>query len=1112
MHPIAFSELERSFVEEDNWFKSVRILERNPQLVDEAFARRLAEAAETSEDELERHMLDAMARFLARALEAGLETAAEEQLGQSGLLAGRAREARERFYETHDPEQLFEALDQFVLALLHDDDPLLFDHGMTLQGFGATLLDLTEAVDEPIFGHIGCLALLGSLTSLFTGTPLVTEGIWSDRLERASSGARMHAERLEARGVDGPARELYAAVRLACMEIEQAVASTPGRYDLLAQASFSAVCLALASTRIEIPPPSGDMALEPEFRQVVEAWLAVVLQWIERYGSDMLRLRLAVPPNEEPDDSASVDAPSQLPPPPVAEIGEELLAWPPAISSPMGVLPLLLAAVLSCAADRAQSRALVENARRLLKPGQVPATSEPRSELDMLLGASETLAALTNAVAAYVELEDTELQRFHGVRNALSTTPLALLVELLEPAARDAIERFNDPPQQEAVFVVAATLVLRDLLSLLRASEHDLGLREGERYAALLERLNAVTGMESVLGGFSVDPETPGLGEMQELLVQFENSPGSLTREEGDRVCDWLGDAYEAGRVYFPTTANELATLINLGWLGLNGLRPDTFTWLDRARRLALESDAPMDAATADLNAAAGYLTLVTGGSLPWTLDVEQLPARVAMISAGLSHALEALRITTVAAELADPHDRYHVGNIGYAGARVLLERLLFEAADAALLTEYLLNARGMWFLLDFHQMAGAGGVERGVERPVVSWRGRSWVAQSLPVDGALELSALGTAAAIDVADVLAPGGEPQAFWFGSIVDEGRLAASFVVPPREFFVMFAQDEETVRGLAGLPCAEAAAALGRLLPAAVWAIADALVEVDERMTLFVSLDPGLPPISMGLWRRDGEGAARMLADAFDVVYCPSLAPRPGATSWTTERRAAAPAAFVVCDPLGDLPAARVVPRLAREVRGNGAGGVRRPANRETVLALLDACAQADGVFVYQGHSESGALEEPGAASLLLEPLGPSDRVFERLGMLDVLHSAFGSMTGRMPRRAAFLSCGSGVASARYDATGIAMAALAGGSDAVVSTLRPVADAAPWTAIVDELVDVLCAADPWNAFGAWQRVQAAAVLDEPNAEPVRWAVASLAVFGAPFVGAVRVGAAP
>ncbi|HVA18931.1 MAG TPA: hypothetical protein VMU55_02010, partial [Solirubrobacteraceae bacterium] len=186
-----------------------------------------------------------------------------------------------------------------------------------------------------------------------------------------------------------------------------------------------------------------------------------------------------------------------------------------------------------------------------------------------------------------------------------------------------------------------------------------------------------------------------------------------------------------------------------------------------------------------------------------------------------------------------------------------------------------------------------------------------------------------------------------------------------------------------------------------------------------------------------------------------------------------------------------------------VCGNGAGnGVPYPrANRETVLALLEACARADGVFLYQGHSESGALDDPEAASLLLEPLTADTIVAEQLSMGELVRAIRRSALGRMPRRAAFLSCGSGVASQPYDATGIAMAALAGGSDAVVSTLRPISDDGPWSTLVNDLVETLLSAEPWQMFGHWQQ-QVAPQLESLD-EDARRTVASLAMFGAPFV---------
>jgi hypothetical protein len=117
------------------------------------------------------------------------------------------------------------------------------------------------------------------------------------------------------------------------------------------------------------------------------------------------------------------------------------------------------------------------------------------------------------------------------------------------------------------------------------------------------------------------------------------------------------------------------------------------------------------------------------------------------------------------------------------------------------------------------------------------------------------------------------------------------------------------------------------------------------------------------------------------------------------------------------------------------------------------------------------------------------------------MTDILASVI-EAGGRFPRRAAFLSCGSGIMGSGHDATGLAMAALAGGADAVMSTLGAVAHDASAGTIMDDAIEVLQAPNPWCAFAAWQQETARDIERAQHRDS--WPLlTSLAIFGAPFV---------
>ena len=1095
-----FSQLERFFLKEETWFESMRILERYPQLVSKDFSRRLAVVAEATEDEAEMHLLQESSEVLARALAVGVEEAFREKIGNGGLFAGQARETRDLYYESRKPRVLGEAINQFVEALSCNDDPLAFDQGRTLRGFGATLFDLSNLVRDPIINHVGCLAYLGAAMGYLAADTPFAEESWLEYLVSLLGGMRKHLDLAESFAPETEESEFHRSVRRACQLVEDDLVEAGGFWERLA-ASLPILALAFACQHVDLPEPETTSSSGLDLQKTARFWRDIVVIWIERYGSDCFRGLIAAPPSNlfEPEGASPAHGRRFNPPSPdevFAEFEPDDVLLQAPLTPARVVLAVLMMAVLSAlpAPDKARSR--LEMAEFILADAMEASAADRGSPFH----SPTFLATLAAGVGAYLREGSGQFERFTAIRQAWSTSWLEEVVAIAEA------ELSGDPDQVDqsspAVEAAAqAAMCMHDPVALLAAIANDLRLPDASRYRRTLDHLKALSFNRSGGGDvFLVDEDTPGLTEQAELLARFQGDPSSLDETEREELCDWLGAAYEAGRVSFPNANAELTLLINLGWLYLKSCSEDTLKWSARARRLALDEGALVDAATADLNISSFYLEVLRHQP-PWSVDVDRALGRLHVLLGALSHALEALRIATVGLRFSDPEDRFHVGTLGYGEVRLLIEELLFEARDASLLTEYLLNARGMWFLLDLYDAASEIG--DGPERPVVSWRDRSWVARSLPVDQDLPVGR-GSAADVDVAEILSPAGEPQALWFGSMLEKDgeRIASSLLAPPDAFTTTFEYYPASLCEPGAMSCLETAEALGSLFPEPGWRAAEAAHERGMRSVLFVSPDPGLPPIAMGMWRNPHEGSVSVLADLFDVVYCPTLAPRRGAMTWTDESRPAAPQAFVVCDPLGDLSGARVVPELAHRVCGNAGRGVRPPANRETVLATIDACSLADGVLVYQGHSQSGGIDEPGAACLLLEPLGPSWAVAEPLRLRELLAGVRDSSSGRMPRRVAFLSCASGSTAAPYDATGLAMGALAAGSNVVVSTLQPVSDSGRWDPTVDQMVDVLRAPQPWTAFAHWQR-QAARELEAMDSEDARWALSSLTMFGGPYV---------
>lgn len=252
-----FTRQERAFIREPNWFAAIRMLEREPHLVTADFGTRLAAAARMGLPDAKLRPYDAMARLMDNILMSGFASAARIQLGAGGVLAGEAREARDRYYAVREPQHLMAALSLFASALECYDDPIVFDQGRTLHGIGATLLDLHALHRSAATGIVGTLAFFASIAALIsiTGNKATDVQSWY-AIRKASRGARTHIDTLGLVGVTGQAEAFRNSADRACAGLEVAIANRSLNRAAAVSAGFCAGSLAIACSRVRLGLPS----------------------------------------------------------------------------------------------------------------------------------------------------------------------------------------------------------------------------------------------------------------------------------------------------------------------------------------------------------------------------------------------------------------------------------------------------------------------------------------------------------------------------------------------------------------------------------------------------------------------------------------------------------------------------------------------------------------------------------------------------------------------------------------------------------------------------------------------------------------------------------------
>jgi hypothetical protein len=1128
---IKFTKVEREFLDNPNWYESFRVLAANPGAASADFRARLeAERARHKEGTEEHLTYDRYLKVIDDVLANGLDAAMVHLLGHSGVLAGRARRKREEYYETTRASHLLEAIDLFILAVAIDDDPLEFNGAMTVQGLAATLFDLGQRVDDRgidlLVGHAFLTATIGRLAA----RPLVFYPVWADALEKASRSAAtafseartlFDPESADGRFLDDVRLDLGALA-------EQCRALNPdlGRFGDLTY-RLVAAALVLADRDLVQPAPQRDPEAEEFLAQVQTAVGDLLADWMRRYAVDAHRVFLAMTlahldaaeePNP-PDDAegtyfeASVDIQRAA-----TRLIERLDSVPPMSDETdrlFGtVIDLLRVATLTCTAQPNVARPLLDRAAALIVqlPGReddIADLAHREASLHEYLGCRATFEILLRLLEAGIAAaaEDRDIGRATAeFRAVLGETDVpAFLHSFIEALVAfhqsiageaDTIEwdTLGDLDSHEtwAAFddetrrIVAMTMTSVSLLMVVEfplaawcVLVHDLGLTDPLGDTLALRDLThvALVGDSnlSVVVARDADVRETLAPHIAALLDLHDLSTAASVAVEEAYLA--VVAARRAGQLTYARQDTEITLLNALAIVAQRTDRhQDALEWLNEARRLTRGSRYVANVAIISTNLASLALDQVDAtGS--WELDVEEGARRLWWLSVGLAGVAQAFHALLRLDQGLRPTDRYLTREVGFESLRVLGLRLLRAFSSPPLNAEFILNLTNNWFYRE-HLAVGGPGVEK---RRLMSVRGRSWLADALVPD----LPAEGDDEAVasdDLVKILAADPNQPRLWLGGAVNHSTDEVMFsLVGPTLIDGSYLTGVSTI---ADVDLDTASARLGAALPDDLWNFA-AYVRTeapDVRPILYVSVDSGLPPISIGMWSCPSDDAI-LVADVFDVLYCPTMSVVRPAVPLTE-------AVYVVCDPLGDLSGARIVPPGTTQVCGNGSDGFR-PATRAQVVALMNACAQSAGVFLYQGHSSPGVQNSPGSAALYLEPAA-ADAVLVSapLTMLDLLADLDGAS---LPPRLALISCGSGASPTRSDGTSIAVAAVAGGASAVVSTLAPVQEHDSWGDVVASVVDLLRSADPVRAFSRWQ----ASVARGPDG--IRKDVATLALFG-------------
>ncbi|MFE1791560.1 hypothetical protein ACFW7J_24755 [Streptomyces sp. NPDC059525] len=1081
---------ERTALTFDSWFETFQALAGVPaaDLLD--LARRLREGRARASAAADRPELD---RYLAEHVDLvesvarlGAEAAAEEKLGTGGVLAGMARRKREEYYRTKDRRTQLEALDLFVNALLCGDDPSFFDHGKTMQGFASVTYDLGVDLGSSPLLHLTVMAQVASLTARFTSAPEELGDTWLHIIRCVVQGCAGVFDALH--GLEGGAGLLegFDSLEGAVRAFADLLGSRPAP-ELFWTHAHRMVMTGLLLSRVR---PGLPVDPDDPLAEVIGVGQTLVYQYLKNWSSDALRLLIlspgleAIVPDGEPLGPAPAATGTRRPAAVSASFlagTEELRADPPPDATEEEVLLFrtaqyldrLFLAVTHQELHPAECAELVESARSRLAPlterlagapegfGELVRSLlhlvDPAVDLGLLCDIAEGHTAAGGGRTAQV-LAKLRPAILHPATGRLVDACLARVTAWLDGPA--TVETAPAGAVRISVLVFHGALVL-DALS------RNLGLQDvREHTGVMVERLLAARITEALPQHPEEDPAVsvdPGLPEevagqlrwiLKFPLVHYEDRP-----VDRDRLLETLPAAYSAGLIslHAPWAQFQLANNLGVEY-NAAGQPREALPWLVRAQALARESGSPEDLATAVVNVSLSLQLIGEALHRPWSMDIDGQSATLGLLFQCLGAVSEGLHALGGFETDLSARDRFSLHDHGFLELHERATWALVRLEDHALLAEYLMNIRSSWYYSELVDEAADGG-QVVPSRTRITWRGRCWLARPGHPGQA----------GIEALDLLRSGDRVQG-WLGTLFheDSGTYCSSFLLSPQMFGSGFST-AGTPDDWSGRPPEELALVLGATLPEELWVTVVLLVEADLRGVLYVSADPATPPLNVGYWSSVQASGPVRVGDAFDVVYCPDLKgghpPRP---------RDPAAGLYVVCDPLGDLPEARRVPEATVALCGNTGTGDAPAADRATVTGLLRRCAAANGIFLYQGHSDAGSPGSPGSASLRLEADPLSASVSDRLTVTELLTGLSRTDGGvRLPERMILMSCDSGTSTSVNDSTSLAAGALAGGATHVISALAPISEDSCRKEVVEMAVEVLNSPYPEKEFGRRQR---------------------------------------
>lgn len=1098
----------------DNWFESGRKVQEHHSLLQAgglaAFDRAITLASGEAVLELRRHQ-----RFLEIALSTGIEPALERYIGLSGIAAGNARLAADRFRKNLKESDFIRGCELFESALASVDGTVPENPANAVQGLGALLIDGREQFRVGAFRtlSIRCFQIAVALRVprlLFLRSTEMEPDAQADVLTLADAilslldsgavGSETYRRELSAiyrnlkssiMGHPKTGDDLPSAVALYQSAVRVTAAAVAPNHEINALADARTDGGRLASSALPIASFARQLCTElpPLLDAFVGRHLPLMVQ-------GLIDGQAVAHPDDMTDDGRSADIVVKR----IARVLAELGQLGSASYDPSRAVELLSNLVLDTDLVALSDNGLVETSIDSLtrfivdhREAPVPLTFET-SQLDdywiggaggAQLGALEPLVDVAKALVSSRRGSDAEF--IVKARDVLESDAYGRLFRSIRPHLLEATVLFGESPTLPRLFLRRA---IRRFEYVVVTTAGDLGLLE--MATAAMERLADIS--DGHLMPKALEVARMAIADLSAAGVMDEDLPTVLADFQSGAEPDQhlLRQLVEQALAVPMTPLNwrMLVGLLNNLGLAARSLNDDLEVRAHtRTAQIALSVGSDAEAATAYTNLANAYGIMadsVVGASVG--AYAARLQLRLAgMIAARSAHE----KIRSLANEL--PLDiAVTVLERGYASLTNASLRLVAELDDSSLLVQLLA------YHLTVLRPAAASGLDQHLGTTTIASASGSWVTglsalthrllrdfshemseRDLPEHMTLEglYQAIGFVPGVPVVeDVLEgiAGGRPY-LWCVAIasgVDDDEAPETYVVMHARGWrssAIHVDDGVTAHVDDGVTApSDASTQPPREVVSMIQAWLDRHSPASgnageaERPTLICTFDSRVVWPSAATWTV-GLDESDVLGDSVDVVFWPGLV----TISSEQDLRRESGGVWAVLDPLGDLRNARTSSSgVAR------AAGAREetPATPKNLMRLVKECGTAGGTFLYQGHFQSNDWADVSAGGLVVDPGSDPLRTYSVVRARDLVDAFVGTWSA--PRAVCLLGCSTGSSVARSPQTRWPALLLAAGVHHVIASNQPLYDTEWLAAQAMHLAGIASRADPIVHFSTWQ----------------------------------------